>query len=212
MDISVKVETFVVGVNKENSYIVYADGQTEAICIDPGAEFEVIKNFIDENGLTISKILITHAHWDHINHVGKLREAAGGLIYCHPDDIFLYQQIEQQALWMGGVSQPLPAVDHLLTDGEIIQEGKLRLKVFHTPGHSPGGVCFLIDNICFVGDSVFAQSIGRCDLPGGSEQTLLQSIRTKILSLPDDAVLYPGHGPRTTVGAERELNPFFQNL
>ena len=212
MDAQIKIEKFAVGINQENAYIVHADGQSTAVCIDPGDEVEKITGFADQNNLTIAKILITHAHWDHINHVGKLKLASGARIYCHRADLFLYEKIDQQAAWMGGSAEPLPEVDHFISDGDIVEESKLQFKVFHTPGHSPGGVCYLIGNTCFVGDTIFAQSVGRSDLPGGDEQVLLQSIQAKILTLPDETILHPGHGPQTTVEQERRLNPFLQHL
>ena len=207
-----QVEKFVVGINQENAYLVYAEDRPEAICIDPGDEADKIKSFADKTGLSITKILLTHAHWDHINAVGDLKNMTGAEICCHRADLFLYQKIEEQAHWMGASANSLPTVDRFIDEGDLIEEAGLCFKVLHTPGHSPGGVCYDMGGICFVGDTIFAQSVGRCDLPGGNEQELFRSIQTKILTLPDATVLHPGHGPSTTVGDERELNPFCQHL
>ena len=204
-----KIERLVVGPLQVNSWIISADGQKEAVCIDPGDEAQQINTLATEAGLEITKILLTHCHWDHINGVGELKNMTGAEIYCHRADLFLYEKIEEQAVWMGGTAQSLPPVDKFITDSDIIEQGAISLKTLHTPGHSPGGVCFLSGDHCFVGDLVFSQSIGRSDLPGGNHNQLLHSISTKILPLPDSTILYPGHGPATTVGDERELNPFF---
>jgi len=212
MAADIKVEKFVVNINQENSYLVYIDNQPEIVCIDPGDEADKIARFATKNGLSITKILITHAHLDHINAVGQLKKLTGAQIYCHRADLFLYEEIDKQAGWLGISANPLPPVDHFVTEGDLIQEGRLSFKVLHTPGHSPGGVCYSMENICFVGDTIFAQSIGRSDLPGGSEQQLFRSIQSQILSLPDHTLLYSGHGPLTTVADERELNPFCQHL
>jgi len=207
-----KIERIIVGALEENAWIVSVNDQKQAMCIDPGAEAERINAVAAEAGLDITKILLTHCHWDHINAVGELKKMTGAEVYCHRADLFLYQKSAEQALWMGGSAEPLPPVDHFIDDSDTVEEGAVSLQVMHTPGHSPGGVCYLSDNICFVGDTVFAQSIGRSDLPGGNHEQLLHSINTRILTLPDSTTLYPGHGPATTVGDERELNPFLINL
>ena len=212
MSNQLKIERLVVGPLQVNSWIVSVDGQKEAVCIDPGDEAEQINALATEAGLEITKILLTHCHWDHINGVGELKKLTGAEIYCHRADLFLYEKNEEQSIWMGGSGQTLPPVDKFIDDNDIIEQGAISLKTMHTPGHSPGGVCFLSGNNCFVGDLVFSQSIGRSDLPGGNHNQLLTSISTKILTLPDSTNLYPGHGPATTVGDERELNPFFTNL
>jgi len=178
------------------------------VVIDPGAEPERIATALDAWGAVPKAILLTHAHLDHVTAVGGLVERYSCPVYLHPADLDLYRAAPQQAQMFGLEIAPQPLPDRTLSDGQILEFGPLRLEVRHAPGHSPGGVVFVGPETAFVGDCVFAGSIGRTDLPGGDTQTLLKSIRDQILTLPDQTILRTGHGPSTTVAREVASNPF----
>jgi glyoxylase-like metal-dependent hydrolase (beta-lactamase superfamily II) len=178
------------------------------VVIDPGAEPERIVSALDAWGAAPDAILLTHAHLDHVTAVGGLVERYSCPVYLHPADLELYRAAPQQALMFGLQVGPQPLPDMVLSDGQRLAFGAIRLQVHHAPGHSPGGVVFEGHGIAFVGDCVFAGSIGRTDLPGGDTETLLASIREQILTLPGHTVLHSGHGPSTTVEREAASNPF----
>jgi len=203
-----RVETFTLGELQENAYLLLDDDRPEAVVIDPGDYPTRLVNRIEEAGKTLAAILLTHGHWDHVNGVRELRRAFDAPIYLHEADRTLYEHVVEQAEFFGFHAEPQPPVTHTLRDGDVVQIGPFRFEVLHTPGHTPGGVCFKIGQEVFVGDALFAGSIGRSDLPGGSHQQLIKGIRRKILTLDDSITLYPGHGPPTTVGEERTSNPF----
>ncbi|MBI4446418.1 MAG: MBL fold metallo-hydrolase [Acidobacteria bacterium] len=192
----------------KNGYVLACAQTRQAAIIDPGDEAPHLIQWIESEKMTPIAILNTHAHMDHISGVKTVREKWNIPIYLHPDDEFLYVQLEQQARWFGFDYKPAPRLDRYLTEGQELEVGLLRLRVHHTPGHSPGGVSLQVDDHVFCGDVIFAGSIGRTDLPGGSYETLIRSIREKLLPLGDHCILHPGHGPDTTVGRERTTNPF----
>lgn len=184
----------------------------EAVIIDPGGEVEKIREIIEHHGLTVKAIVHTHAHLDHIHCTRQVKENHGGTICLHEDDLFLYDGIEMQAAMFGWqADKPLP-VDHYLKDGESIAFGKQAALTLHTPGHTPGSVCFEVQDgdkhIIFAGDTLFRRGIGRTDLPGGNSQQLLQSIQTSLYTRAADALVIPGHGPNTTIEEEAAKNPF----
>ncbi len=203
------VECLTVGPLMENCYIL-GDGKNKtAAVIDPGDEAERIVANLNKKGLNCEYILLTHAHVDHVSGIKGVVEATGARVCIHKGDSLMLKAAPVQALAFGMKPFMPPKIDKYLEDGDIIDIGNLKVKVIHTPGHSAGGVCFLVENCIFVGDTIFQGSIGRTDLPGGNYNELINSIETKIFTLPDETIIYPGHGPETTVGYEKKYNPFF---
>ena len=204
------VEPFVSGAFAQNGYVVWHEDATFAVAVDPGADAGVMADFLSANGLFCEAILLTHAHIDHIEGVAELVRRTGAPVYLHADDRPLYDAVPQQAAAFGLAIEQQPPIDHVLEHGQRLRFGDVELEVRHVPGHSPGHVLFYSEagGFALVGDVVFAGSIGRTDLPGGSMTTLLRSIRSHVLTLPADTVLYSGHGPSTTVERERIGNPF----
>lgn len=199
-----------VGLFAENSYFVADMDSREAIAIDPGDEAPRLLEVIERHQLNVRYILNTHAHIDHVCAVQAIKKATGAPFYLHEAELPLLESLPMQAAMFGLTAPVVPEVDEHLVAGDVFTLGDdaIRVEVFDTPGHSPGSVSFRIGDVLVVGDTLFAGSIGRTDLPGGDYDTLMRSIRDGLLSHPDDAVVYPGHGPETTIGAERGSNPF----
>ena len=205
-------ETFPVGPLQCNCTIL-ADGQTrEAIVIDPGDEITRIHRRLAEHGLTLEQILITHAHIDHIGGALKLKRLTGAPILLNENDLELLAMMDQQAAWLGIETPEVAPPDEPLVDGSIVGLEHYPAQIIHTPGHTQGSVClhFAPLNVLFAGDTLFAGSIGRTDLPGGDYPQILDSIAARLLVLPDETRVVPGHGPITTIGAELRSNPFLQ--
>jgi hydroxyacylglutathione hydrolase len=203
------VETVLVGVNETNCYLVAEARGSQGVVIDPGGEAEVILERCSTLGLSIAKILITHAHWDHIAAVGPIKEKTSAEICCHSKDLPLYDALVEQLLYTGFEGEPAPPVDHFVEEGDEIAVGNLRFTVLHTPGHSPGSVSYLTGNALFCGDVLFeGGGVGRTDLPGGSMSQLKRSITNRIFSLPPQTTVYPGHGPQTTLRKESSYTLF----
>ncbi|MFQ5990358.1 MAG: MBL fold metallo-hydrolase, partial [Candidatus Methylomirabilales bacterium] len=180
----------------------------EALLIDPGLESEGIYDVIQEERLQLSAIVNTHGHFDHVCGNAFFKVKTGAPVLLHPEDVPLMRQAVEQALAFGfQVPAPHPP-DRLLNEGDEVTVGESRLRVFHTPGHTPGGICLYGEGVVFVGDTLFNGSVGRTDMPGGSYEVLISSIRSKLLALPDETAVYPGHGPSTMIGEERLRNPF----
>jgi hydroxyacylglutathione hydrolase len=197
------------GVFAENCYILADRGTGDAVLVDPGEEAELFLARLRTERLTLRAVWLTHAHLDHVMGVPTVRARTDVPIWLHPADRPLYDAAPQQARALLGVDlPPLPPPDRALVPGQPVSFGGCTLDVRHVPGHSPGGVAFVAQGIAVVGDALFAGSIGRTDLPGGNLETLLRSIRKQLLTLPDDTMVFPGHGPATTVGHERVANPF----
>jgi len=207
-------EHFVVGMLQTNCYLLGAPETKQAVVIDPGGDGERIIKRIEGLNLSLVAILNTHGHFDHILDAWTLRDRLGGKIYMNPkDEPLLHDRMVGMGAFFGSGSQPPKGdIDLPLEEGDALSFGSISLKVMATPGHTPGHVSlYLADaNIIFVGDTLFAGSIGRTDFPGGSFDALIRSVREKIFPLPGETMVYPGHGPETTVDRERRTNPFFR--
>jgi hydroxyacylglutathione hydrolase len=200
----------------ENTFLLACCQTGQAVAIDPGEGTRALIDRVRSERLNVSAILLTHAHLDHISGVRDLRETFGTLpIHLHPADRFLYDAVVEQGHMFGLRVEPQPAPDRELSARQEIEVGRLRLRVHETPGHSPGGVVFEVTDPSgrthlIAGDTLFAGSIGRTDLPGGDYATLIRSIRTVLFNFEDDVPVYPGHYGSTTIGKERRTNPFLQ--
>jgi glyoxylase-like metal-dependent hydrolase (beta-lactamase superfamily II) len=198
----------------KNGYVLGCEETREGIIIDPGDEVGALLDAAAKHELTVKYILLTHAHLDHITGVGEAKRALAVPVGLHPDDHFLYEHVVQQGQMFGFRVEPQPPVDFFYEGEGPIRFGHYAVRVLHTPGHCPGGVCLAVrkdgeePSTLFVGDTLFAGSIGRTDLPGGDLTTLLNSIRGVLFRFPDDTVVYSGHGEPTTIGRERRSNPF----
>jgi glyoxylase-like metal-dependent hydrolase (beta-lactamase superfamily II) len=192
---------------------IFGDEQTrEAIVIDPGDEIERIQRVLDRHGLRVKAIIITHAHIDHIGGAAKLKAATGAPVWMNAADEELNNHLDVQAAWLGMHTPPKTDIDIVARDGDTLQLGTTDFHILHTPGHTQGSVSVWIpvENKVVAGDTLFRDSIGRTDLPGGDSRQIIRSIHDKLMPLPEDATVIPGHGPQTTVGREKELNPFLQ--
>ncbi|MGH7506362.1 MAG: MBL fold metallo-hydrolase, partial [Longimicrobiales bacterium] len=205
-----RIRTFVASGFGQNAYLVWREGGTAAVAIDPGGKADGMAVALSAGALGLGAILLTHAHIDHIEGVARLVGHTGAPTYLHADDSLLYEHARDQARQFGMRVDDLPPIDHDLSDGQRLDVAGIDFEVRHVPGHSPGHVILYVADagVAFVGDVVFQGSIGRTDLPGGDFPQLVGGIRKRVLTLPDETVLYAGHGPPTTVGHERVGNPF----
>jgi glyoxylase-like metal-dependent hydrolase (beta-lactamase superfamily II) len=198
----------------KNGYVVGCETTREAVIIDPGDEVDQLLAHLDRHGLSARAILLTHAHVDHVSGVARATRALSVPVHLHRDDLFLYEKAVAHGRMFGLTVEPPPPVDVFYDTSQSYPFGDYDVLVHHTPGHCPGGVCLQVGRRgtkgqdLFVGDTLFAGSIGRTDLPGGDYDTLLRSITTVLYSFGDDARVYSGHGPETTIGRERHTNPF----
>jgi hydroxyacylglutathione hydrolase len=203
-----QIMRMVVGPLQVNCFIVADEGTKEAIVIDPGDDAGEIISLINDKGLSVKYIVDTHAHFDHVGANKALKEATGAEILLHEGDVPLLATVSQNAKMFGMTAPASPPADRYVKHGDTITAGNISLKVLHTPGHSPGGICLLGDGFVFTGDALFENSIGRSDLPGGDLMTLINAIKEHLMTLPDETQVFCGHGPATTIGAERQENPF----
>lgn len=208
------IETRAVQPFFKNGFVLGCEDTREGVVIDPGDEVDELLAAVSQHGLDIRYILLTHAHLDHISGVARAKAALGAPVGLHKDDNFLYEAVVQQGQMFGLRVDAQPKVDFYYDGPGPWRFGHFGAWVHHTPGHCPGGVCLAVGRDgqpardLFVGDTLFAGSIGRTDLPGGDQQTLLRSIREVLFKFPDDTPVYPGHGSPTTIGRERKTNPF----
>lgn len=203
-----KVVTIPNGQFVENCYVVVDEAARECAVIDPGEAAGLILHKLQALDARTTAIWLTHAHLDHVLGVPRLKEETGAPVWLHPADRPLYDRVPEQAQWYGLAAEPLPPPDCAYAAGDTVRVGSIEFVVRHAPGHSPGSVCLVGSGVVFGGDVLFAGSIGRSDLPGGDHDTLIQSIERELLVLPDETIVYSGHGPETTVGHERRSNPF----
>lgn len=190
-----KIHHMQVGMIQTNCYILWDDAEKKALIVDPGADGEKILKWIDREGLTPEAILLTHGHFDHTGGVKRIQDSTHIPLYVHPADSFILRRSI--------------VIEHPLHDGQELHLGGLDIRVLHTPGHTPGSVCFLIGDTLLAGDTVLEGTVGRTDLHGGDPRALIRSLQEKLASLEDTIEIYSGHGPSSTIGRERRLNPFF---
>lgn len=192
---------------------ILGDEQTgEAMVIDPGDQIDDILGILRQEKLTLKQIVVTHAHIDHVGGAMKLKAATGAPILMNQNDYALLNMLDMQAAWVGMRPPGVVRIDEPIGEGRVVKIGNITGNVIHTPGHTEGSIClyFPKEKKLIAGDTLFAGSIGRTDLPGGSFDKIIRSLHTRVLALPDDTLVIPGHGPQTTVGDERETNPFLQ--
>ncbi|HEX6053082.1 MAG TPA: MBL fold metallo-hydrolase [Gemmatimonadaceae bacterium] len=201
------VTVLTVGAFQENCYLLVDPGATTCVVIDPGAEGERIIRAVERSGAVLEAIWLTHAHIDHIGAIAALERRWNVPVYLHPLDDPLYRAADRQAALYGLPWEPPPSPDQALGDGDVLHAGSLRFGVMHAPGHAPGHVVFHGHGVAFVGDCLFAGSIGRTDLPLSNPRDLVASLE-RIVALPEDTIVYPGHGPVTTIREEVRSNPF----
>jgi hydroxyacylglutathione hydrolase len=200
-----------VGLLEVNCYILGDEQTREAVVIDPGGDENEILEVLQYNNFQLKLIIDTHGHFDHVDANQPLKDATGAQIAIHEADAQMLTQPSNEALFFTGNRVRTSMADILLKENDVLTFGSYRLKVLHTPGHTPGGISLVLEDhpYVYVGDLLFAGSIGRTDFPGGSYEALINAVRTKIFPLGDNYTVYPGHGPVTTVGQERKYNPFF---
>ena len=194
---------------------VFGDEQShQAIVIDPGDNIDEILAILEKHGLRVKEIVITHAHIDHIGGAAKLKASTGAPVLMNANDQELYDHLDVQASWLGMEPPTRTAIDDAARDGDVLTLGPAEFRVLHTPGHTQGSISLWIpgENKLIAGDTLFRDSIGRTDLPGGNPRQILRSIEDKLLKLPEETVVFPGHGVNTTIGREKERNPFLQSL
>ena len=205
-------EILPVGILQCNCSILGDETSREAIVVDPGDDIPKIMAILNRHHLTVKQILITHAHIDHIAGAARLKQLTGAPILYNPRDLPLVKMMDVQAGWLDMPTPEVHSPDDTLEDGRLITITGLTGNILHTPGHTQGSVCLHLpdQNLLLAGDTLFAGSVGRTDLPGGDGPTLIRSIHEKLLPLPDATIVIPGHGPKTTIGEERDTNPFLK--
>jgi glyoxylase-like metal-dependent hydrolase (beta-lactamase superfamily II) len=202
------LEILTVGALATNCYILGDEETQQGVVIDPGGDFEIIEAHLKKLKLSVKYIILTHGHVDHIGALSQLKKATKAEILIHSKDSAMLYDPNQNLSIFSGDEIIATKADKTLEEGDIIQCGGIKIKVLHTPGHTPGGISLLTDKMIFTGDALFCGSIGRTDFPGSSYQELISSIKDRLLSKDDDFIIYPGHGPSSTIGEEKRHNPF----
>lgn len=197
-----------VGPMGANCYIIGCEETKKAAIVDPGGDAPKIIREVEALGLTPEAIVLTHGHIDHIFSVDEVRDKIKAKVYIHEDDAEMLTDSKKNLSFFMGQQVGFRAADETLVDNEELPLGNLTLKIIHTPGHTPGGICIQVENYLITGDTLFAGSVGRSDFPGGSHEVLISSIKEKLLTLPDNLKVYPGHGPSSTLAGEKRSNPF----
>ncbi len=198
-----------VGSFAANCYIAACSQTMEGVIIDPGAEGQQILRVVEDEEIKVKYIINTHGHIDHVSANAEIKKTTGAPVLLHAGDKDLWRKPHASLSFFAGQIE-LPPADHYLEDGEVLEVGNMRLEIIHTPGHTQGCIAIKSEKLLFSGDTLFAGSIGRTDLPGGSYRQIIASIKEKLMVLPDALLVYPGHGPVTTIGEERETNPFLK--
>ncbi len=201
-------KSLIVGQLEVNCFILACEKTREGIVIDPGGDAPAILDLVREDNIRIVEVVATHGHFDHIGGASSVIRATGAPFAIHRDDLVLVENLSETAATLGLKTDPPPEIDRFIDEGDTVRFGEETLNILHTPGHAPGNITLVRPGHAIVGDTLFAGSIGRTDLPGGDSGVLMQSIREKLLPLGGDTHIYPGHGPFTTIGAERRTNPF----
>jgi hydroxyacylglutathione hydrolase len=206
------LEMLTVGPFQENCYIIGDEDSGAGAVVDPGDEAARIALAVEQTDLEVGSIIVTHAHIDHVGAVAALADEYACPVLMHAESEPMLMQLPTQAMMMGLKFGKVPAVDRHISDGEVLEVGKLRLRSLYTPGHAPGHLAFYVEDedLVLSGDALFAGSVGRTDLPGGSMEVLMRSIEERLLTLPNETRVFPGHGPQTEIGNERTTNPFLQ--
>jgi len=202
------IKELVVGPLMSNCFILGCAKTKEAVVIDPGGDADRILLSLADSSLKVKYIINTHGHFDHVSANGKMKDATGADILIHPLDAAMLGNLSSNAAFFGISVENSPPCDQTIEEGDSISFGNITLKVIHTPGHTPGGISLYTDGIVFVGDTLFAGSIGRTDFPGGDFNTLISSIKTKLFKMDDEIRVFSGHGPETSIGKEKRSNPF----
>lgn len=207
----IKIERLTLGFFQSNCYILWNKPDPECVIIDPGEEPKRVIAVLEVHNLKPEAILLTHCHIDHCAGVKEIAEKYNIPFYMHQEEVPIYKSMPEQGMWFGVFFPDPPEPKNFLEDGEEIQIGKMKIKALHFPGHSPGLLCYLLEDMLFTGDLLFQGSIGRTDLPGGSDEKMYQSLK-KLRELPRDLKIFPGHGEETELGFEMESNPFLLEL
>lgn len=204
---SIKIKQFIAGQLENNMYLVYEEDTKKAVLIDATAPVPELLDTVKNFGLDVEYILLTHGHFDHILGLTELKKALGAeAVICH-DDLIISDNINEFTRFFGGMEESVPPVyEKFIKDGDVITVGNMHIKVIHTPGHTEGGVCYLLNDNLFSGDTLFMGSVGRTDLFGGNFDKLSDSVKNKLFKLDDNIKVYPGHGPKTTIGYEKKHN------
>lgn len=202
------IKELVVGPLMANCFICGCSKTKEAVVIDPGGDADTILLSLADSKLKVKYIINTHGHFDHVSANGKMKDATGADILIHPLDAPMLEKLSSNAAFFGVSVENSPPCDQTLEEGDTVSFGDITLKIIHTPGHTPGGISLYTNGIVFVGDTLFAGSIGRTDFPGGDFNTLISSIKTKLFNMEDDIRVFSGHGPETSIGVEKRHNPF----